>query len=84
MKRTNKIRLTESQLHRVIKESVKKVLREYDDYNEIDRSWYNIDTPSSHEDAIRDEWDDARHRNKEGYPRGYNIDSEWDTEDGRL
>lgn len=28
MKRTNKIRLTESQLHQVIKESVKKVLRE--------------------------------------------------------
>jgi hypothetical protein len=26
----NKIRLTESQLHRVIKESVKKVLRELD------------------------------------------------------
>lgn len=28
MKRTNKIRLTESQLHRVIKESVKKVMKE--------------------------------------------------------
>lgn len=28
MKRTNKIRLTESQLHRVIKESVKRVLNE--------------------------------------------------------
>lgn len=35
MKRTNKVRLTESQLHQIIKESVKKVLNEiYDsDYN---------------------------------------------------
>lgn len=31
MKRTNKIRLTESQLHRVIKESVKNVLKEEED-----------------------------------------------------
>ena len=38
MKRTNKVRLTESQLHRVIKESVKKVIKE--DY--LDKSWESI------------------------------------------
>lgn len=31
MKRTNRVRLTESQLHRVIKESVNKILRETDE-----------------------------------------------------
>ena len=34
MKRT--IRLTESDLHRIVKESVKRVLREWDEYNEYD------------------------------------------------
>ena len=46
MKRTNKIRLTESQLHRVIKESVKRVLREMNDGQkqaEIKQSWKDID-----------------------------------------
>ena len=33
MKRTNRIRLTESQLHRVIKESVREVLKEYGGYD---------------------------------------------------
>lgn len=32
--RTNRIRLTESQLHKVIKESVKRVLREMNDKKE--------------------------------------------------
>lgn len=40
MKRTNRVRLTESQLHRVIKESVKRVLKENaSDYRE--NSYYN-------------------------------------------
>lgn len=39
MKRTNKIRLTESQLHRVIKESVERVLAE----NDVDESNYYSD-----------------------------------------
>ena len=33
-----KIRLTESDLHRIVKESVNRVLREWDEYNEFDRN----------------------------------------------
>lgn len=36
--RKNRIRLSESQLHRVIKESVRKVLREFDEYDEFDHN----------------------------------------------
>ena len=37
MKRT--IRLTESDLHRVIKESVRRILKEYIDYSETNQAW---------------------------------------------
>lgn len=37
--RTNRIRLTESQLHRVIKESVKRVLKEHDN---LDGTFYRV------------------------------------------
>lgn len=39
MNRNNKtIRLTETDLHRIIKESVNRVLREWDEFNEFDRN----------------------------------------------
>ena len=46
MKRTNKVRLTESQLHRVIKESVRKVLKENNNngtYRAIDISYRSVE-----------------------------------------
>lgn len=66
--RKNRIRLTESQLHRVIKESVNKVLREswkedmFDDYN-IPTSWKEHDngiaTYNKYGDNIGDDVFDA-------------------------
>ncbi len=42
MIKKNTIRLNEAQLKRVVAESVKRIIREYDDYNEFDRQHGNI------------------------------------------
>ena len=44
MKRANKIRLTESQLHRVVKESVKKMIKETDSYDDYIYGWGDINS----------------------------------------
>ena len=43
------IRLTESYLHRIVKESVNRVLREWDEYNEFDRNGDASDVSPSYE-----------------------------------
>ena len=53
MKNANKIRLTESQLHRVIKESVKKVLSEQElpgNFAEFNKTWDLGDHSLHHHD----------------------------------
>lgn len=44
MKRTNKIRFTESQLHKVVKESVKKMIKETDSYDDYTNGWGDINS----------------------------------------
>ena len=63
--RTNRIRLTESQLHNVIKESVKRVLKEYQKEGrnksskeqEIEDSWSEFEKKKP---SHRKEFDDSR------------------------
>lgn len=81
----NRIRLTESQLHRVIKESVKKVLKEMDAYKPDPTYWY--DNPNLTDDDIEriekehqmnKDWDkiDAEYRmvHNMNYARNYDND----------
>lgn len=70
---TNRIRLTESQLHNVIKESVKRVLNEWEDPND------GVDVPTKFDDLynIKQYIDKAinalEHGNKESYNRSVEI-----------
>jgi hypothetical protein len=50
----NIIRLTESDLHKIVKESVNKILKEWDEYNEFDRNGDANDVSdwSRHVDAV--------------------------------
>ena len=70
MKRTNKVRLTESQLHRVIKESVKRVLRE-----DLDARRY-LNFPSL--DDIADEDDNIIPQKLQRMAKKNQIDASWD------
>lgn len=48
-----RVRLTENDLHRIIAESVKKVLNEWDEYNEFDRNGDAGDMSPSYESSER-------------------------------
>ena len=65
MKRTNKVRLTESQLHKVIKESAEKVLREDIEDNDL----YQVNITTSVDD---EKWAFVTRYSQDGY-RGTTI-----------
>lgn len=68
----NKVRLTEKQLHSVIKESVKRVLNEWDDPND------GVDEPTEFDDLynIKHYIDNAIHALEHGCKESYNSSVE--------
>lgn len=71
--KNNRIRLTESQLHKVIKESVNKVLKEYDDYEDGLQVNTDFDDLYNVQHFIEDAKHALKYNNKEGYNRAIEI-----------